>query len=184
MFGQTDAVPGLFYVHTRFFHVDFCPLFPRQSYLVLELQGEMNRALEIPTHGKSIWVAWIRFLSVVFSIVAAIMCFIPMDDDFTGSPLPYYIPVLPALFLLNFAIRGKKLQNASYESASKLCAGLDPELGARLQSAVDRKFNRSEGVVMAEAVPLDEDDEMDAFVDEEAVEITEPAQPYSKTDIS
>ncbi len=36
MFGQTDRVPGVFHVATRFFHICFVPLYPMKSILVLE----------------------------------------------------------------------------------------------------------------------------------------------------
>lgn len=185
MFGQTDHVPGLFYIHTRFFHVDFCPLCPTQSYLVLELQGEANRAIEIPTHGKSVAVAWLRFFSVLFFVVAIIIAVAAtIDDSMNASQkIGYYIPILPTLLFVIFAMVSKLIQNASYESATELCAGLGPELGPRLQGAVNRKFNRSGGVIMADAIPLDEDEEVDGFQDEEAVEIIEIEQKLpSKTE--
>mmetsp|Transcript_28337 Transcript_28337/g.47022 ORF Transcript_28337/g.47022 Transcript_28337/m.47022 type:complete len:258 (+) Transcript_28337:161-934(+) len=41
--GRTDQIPGLFLVKTTFFHIDFIPLVPIESHLVLE--GELEATL-------------------------------------------------------------------------------------------------------------------------------------------
>ena len=186
LFGQTDAVPGVFYVHTKFFHLNFCPLFPLQSYLVLELRGEANRAIEIPDHGKSILVAWIRFLSSVLFVAALILglVFATDEDTSVGDKLGWLVPILPLGGLVIWACTSQRLQNATHERAIQLCASV-PQHGPRLQRDVDRYFrNAGDGdVVMAEATVLDDGDEEDGFYDEDdAVEITEFTDSPAKKD--
>lgn len=59
--GETDSVPGLFYVATRFFHFQYLPLVAEKSYLVLPALS--NRVVEIPLSQKSIGVAWLRVIT-------------------------------------------------------------------------------------------------------------------------
>ena len=60
-YGKVDRVPGLFYVVTRFGHLWFIPLFPVESYLILDLPGETGkRGKGIPMSGKSVLHGWLR----------------------------------------------------------------------------------------------------------------------------
>jgi hypothetical protein len=56
LYGKVDEVPGLFYVATLFFHVQFIPVLPRRSLLVMGKQ----RAFALPLNGKSMLIAWLR----------------------------------------------------------------------------------------------------------------------------
>jgi len=62
LYGKVDEVPGLFHVATVFFHVQFIPVLPRRSVLVLgdQYRASKQRAFAIPLNGKSILFAWIR----------------------------------------------------------------------------------------------------------------------------
>jgi hypothetical protein len=61
-FGKIDAVPGLFYVRTQFFHIWWFPMLPQKSYLFLDEQPGFPRyrGIEIRLQWKSIWFAWLR----------------------------------------------------------------------------------------------------------------------------
>jgi hypothetical protein len=59
LFGKVDQVPGLFHVATKFFHLDFFPLIPTGSYLVVE-QSHTPREIALPWKAKSILCAWLR----------------------------------------------------------------------------------------------------------------------------
>lgn len=59
-YGKCDVVPELFYVSTWFFHIDYLPLFPTGSRLVLGQSGNTYHVIKIPLSLKSIFLAWAR----------------------------------------------------------------------------------------------------------------------------
>src|SRR5215207_6184396 len=71
LYGKVDHVPGLFYVATKFFHVQFVPLVPAGSFLIIDDGSE--RGVAIGVSGKSILVAWLRAALVVGGIVAVVL---------------------------------------------------------------------------------------------------------------
>lgn len=72
LFGKVDAVPGMFHVATKFFHINFLPLIPTGSWLVVDQDGSSWRGVEIPVSMKSVAVAWIRFLLCCFALFGLI----------------------------------------------------------------------------------------------------------------
>src|SRR5262249_17721267 len=67
-FGKTDHVPGLFLVRTRFLHIWFFPLVPRESYLFFDEQpADHHWGVRIPFHWKSVLLCWMRSLVVVLA---------------------------------------------------------------------------------------------------------------------
>jgi hypothetical protein len=71
--GKVDRVPGLFYVSTKFFHVDYMPLFPVGSYLVIEgtEQGEKFHGTKIKMRWKSVMAGLLRSWLAIFTISGA-----------------------------------------------------------------------------------------------------------------
>lgn len=65
--GKCDRVPGLFHVKTRFLHINWFPLVPRDSYLIME-QGGGREGVRIPMSFRSVLLAWVRAILVVTSI--------------------------------------------------------------------------------------------------------------------
>jgi hypothetical protein len=72
-FGRVDSVPGLFCVKTRFLHIWWFPLVPRESYLFLDQEsaGRGFDGIRVPLRWKSVWFAWLQASSLV-----AIMLFL------------------------------------------------------------------------------------------------------------
>jgi hypothetical protein len=62
LFGQIQRVPGLFFVSTMFFHINYVPLFPQRSYLVLEgsEKDEHFQGVQIPLNLKSVFAGYLR----------------------------------------------------------------------------------------------------------------------------
>ncbi len=62
LYGKVDHVPGLFYVSTHFAYLQFIPLFPTASYLILDgTEGSQGfRGVKIPMNGKSVLVGYLR----------------------------------------------------------------------------------------------------------------------------
>ncbi|EJK48194.1 hypothetical protein THAOC_33028 [Thalassiosira oceanica] len=147
MFGETDEVPGLFSVQTKFSHVYFLPLCPIQTYLVL--QGRTTRAVAIPMSGRSLMVAWMggmMWICVVTGIILA------LSGAFEGLVLSLGALVFQCLLMT------RSLRHASHKRAAELCSALGPIDGAALRRLVDRNFQQRLGTVTAVAVKDDDAD--------------------------
>jgi hypothetical protein len=73
LYGKVDHVPGLFYVATRFFYLQYIPLIPIGSVLILEgteKDGNFQGA-RIPFSVKSMLVAWLRTGLVIGGVCLA-----------------------------------------------------------------------------------------------------------------
>uniref|UniRef100_A0A7R9Z3L7 Uncharacterized protein n=1 Tax=Pseudictyota dubia TaxID=2749911 RepID=A0A7R9Z3L7_9STRA len=145
-FGDTDAVPGLFYVSTKFFHVDFIPLFPIASYIVLRRRVLSVQGVEIPLSLKSIAIAWLRFLAVAGAAASLIWLMVSVADDSDDHKvIDVILPTsifLAAVIAASLALFHKSLRNASYERATELASKLGAA-GPRAQVLVDRHFGRN-----------------------------------------
>jgi hypothetical protein len=70
MYGKVDHVRGLFYVGTNFFYLQFVPLFPVSSILILD--NGRNQGVNIGLNGKSIMFAYLRLALFIGGVAAAI----------------------------------------------------------------------------------------------------------------
>src|SRR5262245_49619284 len=61
-YGRIDRVPQLFYVCTRFLHVCFVPIVPRDSWLVGESGDKALRPIvvRLPLNWRSVFMGWFR----------------------------------------------------------------------------------------------------------------------------
>src|ERR1700733_10548478 len=90
LMGKCDDVPGLFHVATKCFHIDYIPLAPLQSYIVLSKSGTKFNGVKIPLSLKSFGLAWMRFLGwagLVAGVIILIIGFTahqpPRPEDYT-----------------------------------------------------------------------------------------------------
>ena len=84
LYGKVDQVPGLLHVATRFFHVNFVPLFPTGSFVVIEgIERPDNAPPGVPIghHFRSILFAWVA--RGCGSAAAALPCR-PWPKDFAA----------------------------------------------------------------------------------------------------
>src|SRR4051812_47816368 len=122
LFGKCDIVPGFFHVATRFEHLNYIPLIPMQSYIILNQKntvlGGTFRGVPIGMSGKSIAIAWMRCLSIAAVVVGLIM----MIAVGSGNPAHALIPLLIAVAGAGaFAFtRTKSMTHASYDRACEL----------------------------------------------------------------
>ena len=75
MFGKTDVVPGVCHVVTKFFHINFLPLIPLESYVVItgsDKDGSF-RGKQIGMCLKSVLTAWARAAMVIAGTISAVM---------------------------------------------------------------------------------------------------------------
>jgi hypothetical protein len=63
LYGKVDQVPGLFHLATEFFHIQFVPIGPTRSYVVLH--GTGTRGIRVGLSGKSILFAYLRAILVL-----------------------------------------------------------------------------------------------------------------------
>jgi hypothetical protein len=66
LFGKVDVVPGAFHVATRFFHLNFLPLWPASSWVVLP-GGDRGVKLSA-LRWSSVLMAWARALLVLCAL--------------------------------------------------------------------------------------------------------------------
>src|SRR4051812_50211547 len=85
LYGKVDQVPGVFHVATKFGHLNFIPLIPMESYIVLSTQGKQFSGVRIPMSGKSVLVTWGRALSVVAAAVGVIVSLIMFGGSSSGG---------------------------------------------------------------------------------------------------
>jgi hypothetical protein len=133
-YGKVDQVPGLFYVTTKFFHIQFIPLVPVGSYVYLDRgrKSESYAGFSIGLSGKSILFAWFRvalFLGVVAAVVAGAVAGMEYLEH-RGSFKNFGVAVL-ALGMLVYLLYGSyRVSRAGAARARKIAAaaGLPPEL--------------------------------------------------------
>ena len=88
LMGKVDEVPGLFHVATKFGHINFLPLIPMQSYVVLGKNGRSFRGVPIPMSGKSVLAAWGRSIGVLAALIGGIFALV----EFTSPRGPGRTP--------------------------------------------------------------------------------------------
>lgn len=100
-YGKCDRVPGLFHVKTRFLHIYWMPVVPRESYLVFESSGG-QQGIAIPLSFRSVLLAWSRMAATLLA-VALTLLWVPMFLVLFGSMRPGANPTIrpiDAIFLL------------------------------------------------------------------------------------
>jgi len=131
-FGKVDHVPGLFYLSTQFFHVNFVPLVPTGTHLVIDGSetGDGFRGVKIGMSGKSIFFTYLRAACVVGSILAFIFGFIDVANGQTSTGVALIAAGIVATVLM---ILSYKLARPSPERALRLAqeAGIAPEVVAQ-----------------------------------------------------
>src|SRR5438067_11170137 len=112
LFGQTDRVPGLFCVRTKFFHLNFVPLIPLTSYLVFEEKGSEGRGIELKKlRWNSVLLAWVRtplWIAAAVGAVVGSVQGIGVQHDWQGAA------AAPAIALV---------ASAAWYVSYRLCAG-------------------------------------------------------------
>lgn len=81
-YGKIDRVTGLFYVVTEFFHLNWVPLIPVRTYLVVEGRDVDGRRAGVPIRLslKSILVTWLRAGSVLLFASGVVMMIAELED--------------------------------------------------------------------------------------------------------
>jgi hypothetical protein len=153
-FGKCDVVPELFYVATWFFHVNFVPLVPLGTRLVLAKAGEKYYVVNIRFSLKSLLFAWLRMGLLAGAVVTGIMAIVGFTDkrpvpEIDGPVMLTIAALLALLFAVVMIYPRRKMP--SYERACELakCAKLDDRGWAALNVLYGRDVMDRPGEVDA-----------------------------------
>jgi hypothetical protein len=138
-YGKVDVVPDLCHVATRFFHLNFVPLVPLGSEIVVTGTSEGGGVQRLKTAWslKSILMAWVRaglYLALTAGVIGGVIVTAEYFEKRRGSSATMLLLVwgiaagsMLALWLTY------KFSRASYDRAVQLGAelGLDPTLVER-----------------------------------------------------
>jgi hypothetical protein len=137
MYGKVDQVPGLFYVGTQFFYLQFVPLIPVGSYLVFEGSEKDDRfhGVKIGLSGKSVLFAYGRLAAFVGAAATAVLAVIGLVRWGEGRAgwEEFVIPGVLAPLLGYIFYKTYGLAHASPERALRLAeqAGIPLEVVAQ-----------------------------------------------------
>ena len=76
LYGKVDAIPGIGHVATKFFHFDYVPLVPTESWLVTAQSGKTWRGVKIPLSAKSVFVGWGRAAAILVAVGGGVMALV------------------------------------------------------------------------------------------------------------
>lgn len=161
-FGTTHEVPGVFHVTTNFFHIDFVPLCPIASYLILDraISGRGNMGVAIPLNQKStrlaygLGVSWASFLISIICLIFFSNTYYPNKQAVILSSLV----VVGSLLLGLFLYFSKMTRQATYEDALELCSFLNASARPVVERAVNERFNRLESIPVVNATVVGNND--------------------------
>jgi hypothetical protein len=122
-YGKCDVVPELFYVATWFFHVDFVPLIPTGSRLILGQSGSSYQVVKIPFSFKSLFLAWSRAAFFAGMIGTGLWAVVAICDPNVARDSGLLLPITIALFcamMFVFLMVYPRRKMPSYERACQL----------------------------------------------------------------
>jgi len=137
-FGKVDHLPGVFYVTTSFLHVNYIPLIPGESRLVVD---GTDRSVLIGLSYKSLLVAWLRTILVIGGVFLSFVAMAQFDFWRKGrADWPEVVAaaagtlVLFLLFWLSYRFSRPTPRRALQ---LVLAAGLDPQQVVEYYGKVD-----------------------------------------------
>ena len=138
LYGKVDKVPMLGHVATSFFYLQFVPLIPLGSFLVLE---DGQGSISVGFSFKSLLVAWLR-TALVFGAIGLLIAGIIAAGD--QSAVGMVVGMGGAIFCVGSMIGSYYLPfvgQASYERAMALAdqIGVRPEFRLTLEVHYGRK---------------------------------------------
>src|SRR5262249_24255324 len=137
LYGKVDQVPGLFYVATRFLHVQLVPLLPLGSYVILDgkFRDGGQAEIKIGLSGKSILFGWLRAALWTVAVVVQIWALIGAANAAKGRTpwLNCIVYWVVAITIIGAIWASYRLTRAGPFRAVRLAskAGIAPELVAR-----------------------------------------------------
>ncbi len=126
LYGKVDVVPGLGHVATKFFHIDYVPLVPTETWLVTQQSGKSWRGVKVGLSAKSVFVAWARAVALLVGVVTPVIGVAAVVGPHPDATAAVVAGVVTALAWGIFAVtKTHKLFNrASYARACQLAAAV------------------------------------------------------------
>jgi hypothetical protein len=78
LYGRVDQVKGRFHVATQFYHLNYFPLIPAKSFIVIDgtethkVFSSEFQGVKIPLSLKSIWATYFRNILIIYAIFTLI----------------------------------------------------------------------------------------------------------------
>jgi hypothetical protein len=106
--GKVDWVPGLFYIKTRFLHIWWFPLVPRQSILFLDENPppKSPRGVAVPLRWKSVGLTWLHMFLLLIMVICFVGSFGLFSIESKNAPIHPFFMVAVAwslVFLSGFS---------------------------------------------------------------------------------
>ncbi len=160
--GKVDQVPGYFHVATKFFHVNYLPLIPSKSYIVLSQTGKNIRGIPIPLSWKSVGIAWARSISGLTAVICFIVTLFMLQSSRPEEWAP--VAVACALGVVGFALTKshRSVTHANVDRVRMLArlAGMNERGIAQLRNSFAQGFEvvqpgAPSDIPLAHQAPLD-----------------------------
>ena len=105
-----------------FFHIDYLPLVPSQSWLVFQQSGKTWRGVKIPLSPKSLLIAWGRTASIVAGVGGLLMALATSSggQSFNATTAELILLSLAGWGFFAFSKLHKSVTRASYPRACEL----------------------------------------------------------------
>jgi hypothetical protein len=131
LFGKVDHVPGVLFISTQFYHINYLPLYPVKSYIIREEDG---LGVPIPLNYRSILMAWARMGLLAMAVVFAVATIVAALQGSTHVFL-FAGSCLPAAYAWILLSKHPVCCTASYDRALEWAnqAGIGPAGLARLR---------------------------------------------------
>ncbi len=130
-YGKVDHVPGLFYVSTRFAHLNYVPLAPTGSFLILDgTESDGNfRGVPVGLSAKSVIMGYLRAAMFLGCLALAGFGIAKVSHDSTlgGAMIVGAILIIP-LFFLSYRLTRPGPARALLLAQR---AGIEPEVVAK-----------------------------------------------------
>ena len=122
LMGKCDAVPGLFHVSTQFFHINYVPLIPLQTYIVLSTDGKTFRGVPVGFSPKPLAFAWGRMITLIAAVGLSGFAIAQCADARAGTPdkLIAVIGAVLAVMSFVFLMWHRVCTKASFNRACQL----------------------------------------------------------------
>ncbi|MBI5547845.1 MAG: hypothetical protein HY901_28515 [Deltaproteobacteria bacterium] len=136
LFGEVDKVPGVLWVRTQFFHLNFLPLVPTASYLMFgPEQGVQLPAIQ----WRSVLACWGR-VAIILAGCGGLVAGLGSLGDPDNQPVVVGGLFFSALCGVGFWL-SYRLTRATRERARELCAMVDVDENTKRQ--IERHFERA-----------------------------------------
>ena len=172
MFGKCDKVGEQFYVATQFFHINFVPIVPVKSFVIMKgsESGGRFHGTQIGMSGRSVLYAYVRVAAIIGIIVGfgGMLCIVPAaaSAGATSGLGSFFILVCVLIGSILTLVLSYVFNKASHARALDLA----DQLGIP-HSMIDREFDafggddrRYDREDIKDVIPADYDDR---FLDDE-----------------